>query len=165
MKNKIGLTGSSGSLGKALKRFKKNSLFSFFKGDITKKEDVSKWIKKNNINSIIHLAAVVPIKKVNKNRLNAKKTNFIGTKNLVDVVIEQNKIEWFFFSSTSHVYNSSNKKISENSKIRPISYYGKTKLQAEKYIIKKFKKFKIRYCIGRIFSTANRNQKKKLFSS
>ena len=160
MKNRLGLTGSTGSLGKALKRSNKNSLLSLFKGDVSKKDDVSRWIKKNNINSIIHLAAIVPIKKVNKNKLNAKKTNFIGTKNLVDAVLEQNKIKWFFFSSTSHVYSSSNKKISENSKTRPISYYGKTKLQAEKYIIKKFKRTKIRYCIGRIFSTANRNQKK-----
>ena len=32
------------------------------------------------------------------------------------------------------------KKISENNKLNPISFYGKTKLEAENYIIKKFKK-------------------------
>ena len=42
----------------------------------------------------------------------------------------------------------------------PISFYGKTKLMAEKYIIKNFKKKKIPFCIERIFSTTNKNQKK-----
>ena len=31
---------------------------------------------------------------------------------------------------------------------------------AEEYIIKNFKKKKIKFCIGRIFSTTNKNQKK-----
>ena len=41
-----------------------------------------------------------------------------------------------FFSSTSHVYKSSQKKISEISIKKPISYYGQTKLWAENYIQK-----------------------------
>ena len=65
-----------------------------------------------------------------------------------------------FFSSTSHVYSSSHKKISEKNQKKPISYYGLTKLKAENYIIKRFKNTKIKYCIGRIFSTTNKNQKK-----
>ena len=45
-----------------------------------------------------------------------------------------------------------NIKIKEHFKTNPTSKYGKTKLLAENYIIKKFKHFNIRYCIGRIFS-------------
>ena len=56
--------------------------------------------------------------------------------------------------------NSSHKKISEKNQKKPISYYGLTKLKAENYIIKRFKNTKIKYCIGRIFSTTNKNQKK-----
>lgn len=160
MKKKIGLTGSTGSLGKTLRKLNKNCSFIFFKGNISNKRDVLNWIKKNDITAIIHLAAIVPIKKVNQNKKKAQKINFIGTKNLVDAVLYRNKIEWFFFASTSHVYNSSKKKISENFRTKPISFYGKTKLLAEKYIEKKFKNTKIKYCIGRIFSTANKNQKK-----
>ena len=51
------------------------------------------------------------------------------------------------------------KKFLKKSK-KPISYYGLTKLKAENYIIKRFKNTKIKYCIGRIFSTTNKNQKK-----
>ena len=52
------------------------------------------------------------------------------------------------------------KKFLKKIKKKPISYYGLTKLKAENYIIKKFKNTKIKYCIGRIFSTTNKNQKK-----
>ena len=58
------------------------------------------------------------------------------------------------------MYQSSKKKILESDKKKPISYYGKTKLLAENFIIKKLKNTKIKYCIGRIFSTSNKNQKK-----
>ncbi|MDC3090207.1 SDR family oxidoreductase, partial [Candidatus Pelagibacter sp.] len=120
---------------------------------------VSDWIKKNNFDVMIHLAALVPIKTVNKNKKLAQEVNFLGTKNIIDAIIKSN-VRWFFFSSTSHVYKSSKIKISENSLKKPISYYGKTKLNAENYIIKKLKKTKVDYCIGRIFSTSNVSQKK-----
>ncbi len=50
------------------------------------------------------------------------------------------KLNGFSFSSTSHVYDFSNKKISENYKLSPKTIYGSTKVKAEKYIIKKLKK-------------------------
>lgn len=159
MKYCIGITGSTGSLGRViLKRFKKFKI-KRFKGDIRNRNEVLNWVLKNKIQIIIHLAAVVPIKIVNQNKKKAKEVNFIGTKNIVDASIK-NKIIWFFFSSTSHVYSSSNKPISERCLKNPISFYGQTKLLAEKYIIQKFKKSQIPFCIGRIFSTANKNQKK-----
>jgi len=136
---KIGLTGSTGSLGRTILKNYKNFSFSKFKGDIRNKAEINNWIKKNNLEVIIHLAAIVPIKEVNQNQKKAKEVNYFGTKNLIDICVKR-KIKWFFFSSTSHVYNSSKKKISELNKLSPISYYGKTKLLAENYIIKKFEK-------------------------
>ncbi len=156
---KIGITGSTGSLGKIILKNYTRISFSKFKGDIRNKNEINEWIEKNNLDTIIHLAAVVPIKQVNKNKKKAWQVNYLGTKNVVDASIKNN-IKWFFFSSTSHVYNSSRKPISEGSIKNPISFYGKTKLMAEKYIIKNFKKKKIPFCIGRIFSTTNKNQKK-----
>ena len=159
MNNKIGLTGSTGSLGKVILNNNKNLKIECFKGDITNYSEVANWVKKKRLDILIHLAAIVPIKTVNKNKKKAKLVNFIGTKNLVDACAYHN-IKWFFFSSTSHVYKSSIKKIKEDAPKQPISYYGKTKLMAENYILKKFKKSKTNYCIGRIFSTTNINQKK-----
>ena len=159
MSIKIGITGSSGSLGREIVKSKFSYDYSFFKGDIRNKNKISKWIKGKKFDAIIHLAAIVPIKIVNKDKKKTYEVNYIATKNLIDEV-KKNKIKWFFFASTSHVYSSKNKIISETSKTNPISYYGKTKLLAEKYIIKKLEKTDTLYCIGRIFSTTNKNQKK-----
>ncbi len=151
----IGITGSSGSIGRTLISNKSlNCNFIKFKGDIQKKKILMSWFSKNKFDAVIHLAAIVPIVQVNKSKKKAYNVNYVGTKNLVDL-ISKFKIKWFFFASTSHVYKSQNKKISEKSKISPISYYGKTKYLAEKYIKKK----NINYCIGRIFSTTNKTQK------
>ncbi len=157
-KKKIGITGCTGSLGSFLLK-RKNFKFSCFKGDIRKKTDIIKWLSGEDFEAIIHLAAIVPIKLVNKNKVKSREVNFKGTKNLVESVTKTN-LKWFFFTSTSHVYQSSKKKIKESSKVNPISFYGKTKLEGEKFVIKELKKSNIKYCIGRIFSTSNISQKK-----
>jgi len=153
----IGITGSTGSLGKELTK-SKDYKFSKYKSDIRSNKKLQEWFVNNNFDTIIHLAAIVPIKKVNQNKKKALDVNYYGTKKIVDLAIKY-KIKWFFYSSTSHVYSSKNKKISEKDKVKPISYYGSTKILSENYIIKKFKNTKVKYCIGRIFSTTNKNQK------
>ncbi len=105
------------------------------------------------------MAAVVPTKVVKKNYKKANQVNYFGTKLLIDEILKNQKIKWFFYSSTSHVYKFTKNKISENGIIKPISKYGSTKLRGENYIKKKLKK-KIPYCIGRIFSFSNTRQKK-----
>ncbi len=159
MKTFIGITGCSGSLGKTLLKVGKNNRFVCFSGDIRNFDHVRNWFKRNNLRAVIHLAAIVPIKDVNNNKKKAKDVNFLGTKNIIDN-IKRSKVEWFFFSSTSHVYSSSYTRISERGKKSPISYYGKTKLLAENYILKQLYRSNVRYCIGRIFSTSNKDQKK-----
>ena len=47
------------------------------------------------------------LKNVNSNKKKAYNVNFIGTKNLLDLVSEY-EVNWFFFASTSHVYSSKN---------------------------------------------------------
>ena len=156
---KFGITGSTGSLGRILTKANNKIKYTYFKGDVTNKKEVFKWLKNKKLDAIIHLAAVVPIKIVNTDIKRAYKVNYLGTKNIIDAIKKEN-VSWFFFASTSHVYKSKKIKIDENSLIKPISYYGKTKYLAEQYIVKVLKKKKINYCIGRIFSTTNKNQKK-----
>ncbi|MBD1140983.1 SDR family oxidoreductase [Pelagibacterales bacterium SAG-MED39] len=160
VKIKCGVTGHTGSIGRALLKENSSIKFELFRGDITKINDVKQWIRKKKFNYLIHLAAIVPIKEVNNNKKNAYNVNTLGTGNLVNVLLTiENKVKWFFFASTSHVYSTSRKKISEKSKINPVSFYGKTKYLAEKKL-KKLNKKNIKVCIGRIFSTTNINQRK-----
>jgi len=159
----IGITGSSGVLGSAIIKFLKSYKFKKFYGDISVKKDIDNWLKNNKLDALIHLAAIVPIVKVNKCKKKAKIVNYNGTKNLIDCLNKnyQNKKIWFFYASTSHVYHYSNKKINEKKRTNPINFYGKTKLMGENYIKKKGNK--INYCIGRIFSFTSKNQNKSFF--
>tara|TARA_B100000795_G_scaffold44187_1_gene28992 strand:- start:231 stop:1061 length:831 start_codon:yes stop_codon:yes gene_type:complete len=151
----IGITGSTGVLGSYIKKKIKNRKFDCFNGDITNKKEIQKWLKGKKFEALFHFAAVVPTKKVLDNYDRSKKVNYLGTKLLIDEVEKNQTTKWFLFTSTSHVYKFSNKKITEESALNPISKYGLTKLMAEKYLLKKKK---INICIVRIFSYTNSNQ-------
>jgi len=155
----IGLTGSTGVLGSQLKKklnIKKKNLFS---GKIENIKQVNNWIKINNFDYIIHLAALVPTSAVNKNKMKALTINYIGTKNLINAINNYSKKKiWFFYSSTSHVYNFKKTKICETDQTKPITYYGETKLKGEYYVLNNQKMYDA--CVGRIFSFTSKNQNK-----
>lgn len=161
MKDVIGITGATGNLGrKFCKLYKKNFIIKKFNGDIRKEKDITKWLRSANFKSIFHFAAIVPVVEVEKNYLKALSVNHLGTKNLISYIKKYNaNLEWFFYSSTSHVYAPSELPISETFKLNPISKYGKSKLLGENEIIKKLKKSEIKYTIGRIFSISDNKDK------
>jgi UDP-glucose 4-epimerase len=152
----IGITGSTGVLGSYIKKNLKNIKFDCFNGNITNKKDIQEWLKGKKFDALFHFAAVVPTKKVLKNYNHSKKVNYYGTKLLIDCVKKNQTTKWFLFTSTSHVYKFSKKKVTENSILEPISKYGLTKLMAEKYLLKN--KQKVNICIIRIFSYTNIDQ-------
>lgn len=154
---KCGITGSSGNLGNKFINEHKSFKFIKFTKNITVKKDVENWILNNDFDLILHFAAIVPVNIVKKNYKKAFEVNYLGTKNLLKSIEKKNKknlkLKWFFFSSTSHVYQFSKSKISEKAKTIPISLYGDTKLRSEKLVTSYSKKIKnINFCIGRVFS-------------
>lgn len=157
---KIGITGSSGTLGKSLNKFLiKNSNYKIFryKHDIIDKKKLNYWVKYNQFHAIIHLAAIVPTEKVKKNFKYANKINIGGTKNLVEAIKNyQKKKVFLFFASSSHVYSFSKKIIKENNELRGISKYGKTKILAEKFLLQNSNHYFL--SIGRISSLCSENQ-------
>ena len=56
----IGLTGSTGVIGKHFQKKYSKYNFDNFIGDIQNYKDVQKWVKKTKASAIIHLAAKVP---------------------------------------------------------------------------------------------------------
>ena len=125
----------------SINKKKFNFKFIIFKENICNKKKIYQWISKNKLDLIFHIAAIVPTRVVENNFSYANNVNYIGTKNLVDAIVENNlNLKWFFFSSTSHVYRLPKKKvkINEKCKKKAISKYGLTKLKAERYIKKKF---------------------------
>ena len=162
MKNKkILITGHTGVIGSNFIRLFPENNYIRCKIDIRDKKKVFSLIKNNNFDLFIHLAAIVPIKKVESNLKHSYDVNFIGTKNIIDAFIKfKKKNFWFFYSSTSHVYGSRTSSIPyvESDKVKPFNYYAKTKIYSEKYILNKLKSEKIKFCIGRIFSFTDLNQ-------
>ena len=173
MIKKILITGGAGYIGahiseELVKRKKKifivdnlstgfrkliNKKAKFFKVDILNKKKVREIILKNQIDSVIHLAANLIIGEGEKFPKKYFKNNVLGTKNLLEAC-KNTSIKNFVFSSTAAIYKDGQYKVSETSAVKPKSIYGKTKIRAEK-IIKSFcKKNKINYCILRYFNIA-----------
>ena len=65
----IGITGSHGVLGSILIKILYKYKIVRFTGDICKTKDIIKWLTNNNLSAIIHLAAIVPVDKVNQNKV------------------------------------------------------------------------------------------------
>lgn len=156
----IAITGHSGVLGSEFVRRYPDYDYLFFKGNLLKKKDVDNWLKIKSPDVILHLAAKVPVNYVDKNLSVSKKISSEGTLNILNNIKKKKLTNVFFlFTSTSHIYKKTHKKISETWKEQPSSNYGKFKLLAEKKI-KNFSKNNdnFNYCIARIFSFTNYNQ-------
>ena len=113
MKFNIGITGQNGSLGKIIKKNKSHNNYFYYTHDIRDKKKIYKWYKKNNLNVIFHLAAIVPIKSVNKNRKKAYDVNFVGTKNL-DMNGEEMNREFHFDKKSVIIVGNEGKGIRRN---------------------------------------------------
>ena len=173
MVKNILITGGAGYIGShvteiLLKKYKKvflldnlstghrkliNKKAKFFKLDIHKKDKVRKIIKKNKIDSIIHLAANLIIGEGQRKPKKYYKNNVLGTKNLLEAC-KDTTVKNFIFSSTAAIYKEGQYKVSEKSIIKPKSIYGKTKIKAENLIRNFAKKNKINYGILRYFNIA-----------
>jgi UDP-glucose 4-epimerase len=171
MTNNILITGGAGYIGSHISEIlikKKKNVFiidnlstgyrklinkkaKFFKLNINNINKVKKLIKTKKIDSIIHLAGSLVISDGEKNPKKYYKNNVLGTKNLL-LACEDSYVKNFLFSSTAAVYKDGLFKVTENSIAKPKSIYGKTKLSAEKIIIKYCKKNKLNYGILRYFN-------------
>ena len=123
----------------------------FFNVDINEKKKIKLIIKKNKIDSVIHLAGSLIIGEGQKNPKKYYKNNVLGTKNLILACLNTS-IKNFIFSSTAAVYKDGLYKVNEKSPVKPKSVYGKTKLSAEKLIIRYCSNHRINYGILRYFN-------------
>jgi dTDP-4-dehydrorhamnose reductase len=133
------ITGSNGQLGSELKEHSSNYKYNFFFTskkdlDIANEFDVSNFLAKNNINSIINCAAYTAVDNAQNDEKNADLINHIAVKNLAKLS-QQNNIT-FVHISTDYVFDGKNyKPYIETDTTNPISVYGETKLLGEKELI------------------------------
>ena len=135
--------------------FKKliNKKAKFFKIDINNTKKIREIIIDNNINSIIHLAAVLSVGESEQYPKKYYRINVAGTERLLKATTKTS-VKNIIFSSTCAVYKDGFSNVSENTQLKPTSVYGKTKLSGEKLIQSFCKKNNLNYGILRFFNVA-----------
>jgi len=110
-----------------------NDNFTFIHDDIKKTSLLKKLIKKNEF--IIPLAALVGAPLCEKNKKEAVLLNLKSIKTLSNTVSKKNKII-FLTTNSGYGVGEKNKFCTEESPLKPISLYGRTKCDAEKEIMR-----------------------------
>ncbi len=130
------VTGFRGQLGSEIEALSSNYPYSFFFTDkealdITNQEAIEKFVKENNINTIINCAAYTAVDKAESQKELADKINHLAVKYLAQISKEQNiKL---IHVSTDYVFDGNNfKPYSEIDTTNPQGVYGQTKLDGEK---------------------------------
>ena len=159
---KIIITGANGYIGNCLfnilkKKFKiigidkeKSSNKKILQCNILNKKKLDSIFKKEKPEVVIHLAAQSLVDEtINKNKY--YDNNNKATKSLLEVM-KKNDVKKIIFSSTAAVYRQSAKPLKENSKIKALSTYAKTKLLCEKKI---HKQKDLKFIILRFFNVCS----------
>lgn len=162
---KIGITGSSGVIGRHVENFvrRHNPRLEVipYHGDILNEHAITKWAEKAQPDSVLHLAAVVPISSVEANPEGASRINIEGTQLLAETLLKSRmgKKLKFLYASTAHVYRSSPAPIREESDLAPLNLYAQTKLDAEVALGRVQKDHpELELTITRIFSVYSQDQ-------
>ena len=132
------LTGASGELGRAISGSK---IFPHLLTpsreilDITKPNSIKKFFGNNELDAVIHCAALARMGECEENPIKAIETNITGTCNLVNEIMNKEKniqkIIRFIHMSTDGVYPGIKGNYKESDETIPYNTYGWTKLGAE----------------------------------
>ena len=119
--------------GKSINHLFNNRNFKFIKGDVRNYKLISKLVKRNEF--IIPLAALVGAPLCAKNKREAISTNLESIKLMMKIISKKNKII-YLTTNSGYGIGKKNKYCDEKSSLNPISLYGRTKVDAEKIIMR-----------------------------
>jgi nucleoside-diphosphate-sugar epimerase len=109
--------------------------FEFRRGDIRDRRDLLAAVE--NIDQVVHLAAIVGDPACAKQPELATETNWSASQILFNLCLEQKHIERFVFASTCSNYGrmKDEQVVDERSSLRPVSLYAELKVRFEKLIL------------------------------
>ncbi|ATA77268.1 Spore coat polysaccharide biosynthesis protein spsK [Capnocytophaga canimorsus] len=136
MKN-ILITGADGQLGSEIQNIQGKTKNYFFTDasdlDITDRQAISDFVKKNNIQIVVNCAAYTNVDKAEDDIQTANLINNIAVGCLAEVCRENNAS--LIHISTDYVFGGTkNTPYSEADPTEPLGIYGRTKLEGEKAI-------------------------------
>ena len=118
--------------------------FEFIKGDVRDVGTVEKAV--DGVDMIIHLAAIVGAPACKKDGKAAEAINYQGTVNVDNArEIDSQKL---MYASTGSVYGALKEVCTEESPTKPLSIYGRTKLEAEKQVMQSGNAIAYRFATG-----------------
>ena len=121
--------------------------------NVKDKDSLAQVFSRHSIEGVIHLAALKSVEESQRRKDEYFQTNVIGTRNILELMIDFD-IKKIIFSSTAAVYDAppDDNVIDEDSPLKPISYYGQTKLEAEEIISDYATKYSLSSIILRYFN-------------
>ena len=162
---RVGVTGHRGVLGHILAgRLRDHGIrVDDYPGDITDHQELGAWFSGLAFDLFFHLAAVVPVVKVEADPIRAFEVNALGAYEVCKQLLRKHERCWLFLASTCHVYRPTAARPWRVLKVgdseEPSSVYGRTKLAGEHLCRQLLEAHLHPYCIGRIFSFSHRSQR------
>lgn len=120
---------------KNIEHIKNNNNFKFIELDLTETEKLNEIFEKEKFEYVFHLAANSDIQASAKNPLVEYNNTYSTTISILECM-RKNSVKKLFFASTSAVYGDKRgvKLAEEGTDLKPISYYGASKLGSEAII-------------------------------
>ena len=149
---KVLITGASGLLGsrifetlsreyETIGTYNNKKLDKFHFLDITDKNSVEIFLIKTNPEIVIHCAALVDTDRCEEDKGLASKVNVEGTKNIVENWWDY-KCKMIFLSS-DFVFDGKSGPYYEDDNLKPVNYYGLTKIKGEGLVKQKLEDYLI----------------------
>jgi nucleoside-diphosphate-sugar epimerase len=105
----------------------------YIQGDTNDTNLLESILRKNNIDGIIHLAAVSRVVVAENNPKECVRTNVEGTKSLLNAIENTSTNPWLIFGSSREVYGEPKVlPVKENFEKKFVNIYGDTKIQGER---------------------------------
>ena len=148
---KICIVGASGLLGEGFQHISKDTknefIFCYTKNkipnaihlDITKEDMVKSFFQIHKPDALINCSAITDLEFCEKNKSLASNVNTLGAKRLAQACNIHGS--HMIHISTEYIFDGNTGPYQENDVPKPISYYGQTKLESEKVVLKENQNF------------------------
>ena len=127
--------------------------------DIAEKEKVTKLIKDNSFDLVMHFAGLIRVDESVKQPERYNDYNYLKAKIFLETCYK-NGLNKIIFSSTASVYgNPKTQRVKETDPTDPLNPYASSKLELENFIRETSENYKTKYIILRYFNVAGADEK------